>query len=81
MLFAGFNGVCTDAICTAAMGYDPAADHGEFPFMGDNHLALLAQKGVGTNIVEDIEVRGLALKEAVYPFNPRHLKVGEPIPQ
>ena len=47
--------------------------------MGDNHLALLAQKGVGTNVVEDIEVRGLALKEAVYPFNPMHLKVGRPI--
>ena len=29
--------------------------------MGDNHLALLAAQGVGTHIVEDIEVRGLSL--------------------
>ena len=79
LLFAGRNGVCTDAICTAAMGYDPTAVHREFPFMGDNHLALLAQQGVGTNVVKDIEVRGLALKQAIHPFNPKHLKVGEPI--
>jgi uncharacterized protein (DUF362 family) len=79
LLFAGINGVCTDAICTAAMGYDPTAKHREFPFMGDNHLALLAQQGVGTNVVADIEVRGLALEQAVHPFNPQRLKVGEPI--
>ena len=47
--------------------------------MGDNHLALLAAQGVGTNIVEDIEVRGLPLKEAVHPFNPRRLQVGKPL--
>ncbi len=78
LLFAGRNGVCTDAICTAAMGYDPTAGHGEFPFMGDNHLALLAEQGVGTNVVKDIDVRGLALNEAIHPFNPRNLKVGVP---
>ena len=79
LLFAGFNGVCTDAVCTAAMGYDPTAGNREFPFMGDNHLALLAQQGVGTNVVEDIDVRGLPLKEAIYPFNPGRLRVGETI--
>ena len=79
LLFAGRNGVCTDAICAATMGYNPAAGHKEFPFMGDNHLALLAQQGIGTHIVDDIEVRGLSLNEAMYPFNPQRLKVGEPI--
>jgi hypothetical protein len=79
LLFAGLNGVCTDAVCTAAMGYNPEADHKQFPFMGDNHLALLADKGVGTNVVNQIEVRGLPLAEAIYPFNPRRLEVGEPI--
>lgn len=79
LLFAGRNGVCTDAICAAAMGYDPAAGHREFPFMGDNHLALLAEKGVGTNVVDEIEVRGLALAEAVCPFNPDRRPVGTPI--
>ena len=62
------------------MGYDPTADHKQFPFMGDNHLALLAAQGVGTNnVVEDIEVRGLPSKEAVHPFNPRRLEVGKPL--
>jgi uncharacterized protein (DUF362 family) len=79
LLLVGRNGVCTDAISTAAMGYDPAAGHGEFPFMGDNHLALLAEKGIGTHRVADIEVRGLPLAEAVHPFNPKRLKVGEPL--
>ncbi len=79
LLFAGRNGVCTDAICTAAMGYDPTAGHKEFPFMGENHLALLADKGIGTNVVEDIEVRGLPLKEAIHPFNPTRRRVGAPL--
>jgi hypothetical protein len=61
------------------MGYDPTADHGQFPFMGDNHLKLLAEKQVGTHVVGQIEVRGLSLKDALYPFNPKRLKVGEPL--
>ena len=79
LLFAGRNGVCTDAICTAAMGYDPTAGHKKFPFMGDNHLALLAEKGVGTHVVEQIEVRGHALKDVIHPFNPDRVTVGKPI--
>ena len=79
LLLVGRNGVCTDAIGAAAMGYNPAAGHKEFPFMGDNHLAFLAEKGVGTHVVEAIEVLGLPLKEALYPFNPKRLKVGEPV--
>lgn len=79
LLFVGRNGVCTDAICTAAMGYDPQADHKQFPFMGDNHLKLLAEQGIGTIDVDDIEVRGLPLQEATFPFNPQRLKVGKPL--
>jgi uncharacterized protein (DUF362 family) len=79
LLLAGRNGVCTDAIGSAVMGYDPTADHGQFPFMGDNHLKLLAEKQVGTHVVGQIEVRGLSLKDALYPFNPKRLKVGEPL--
>jgi hypothetical protein len=79
LLLAGRNGVCTDAIGAAVMGYDPTAGHNEFPFMGENHLALLADKGVGTNVVGEIEVRGLTVQEALYPFNPKRLTVGQPI--
>jgi hypothetical protein len=79
LLLVGRNGVCTDAIATAAMGYDPTAGHGQFPFMGDNHLALLADKGIGTNAVDQIEVRGVPLTEAVCPFNPKQHEIGKPI--
>jgi uncharacterized protein (DUF362 family) len=70
LLIVGRNGVCTDAVSTAAMGFDPKAGHGETPFPGDNHLELLASVGVGTNDLDLIEVVGLPLKEAVYPFEP-----------
>jgi uncharacterized protein (DUF362 family) len=79
LLLAGCNGVCTDAVGAAVMGYDPMADHREFPFMGDNHLKLLAEKGVGTHDIRQIEVRGLSIQDALFPFNPNRLKVGQPI--
>jgi hypothetical protein len=47
--------------------------------MGDNHLALLADKGIGTNVIDEIEVCGLSLTEAVHPFNPTRRTVGAPI--
>ncbi len=68
LLLAGRNAVCTDAVATAAMGYDPTAAPATGPFPGDNHLALAADLRLGTNRVEDIEVRGLSLKEARHPF-------------
>ncbi len=71
LLLAGRNGVCTDAVCTAVMGFDPRADHGQFPFQGDNHLKLLAAAGVGTNDPGRIEIRGLPLAQAVFPFQPQ----------
>jgi len=70
LLLAGRNGVCTDAIATVVMGFDPQAPSGRFPFQGDNHLALLARNGLGTNDPSRIEVVGLGLKEATRPFWP-----------
>ena len=70
LLLVGRNGVCTDAIATAVMGFDPLAEHGRSPFQGDNHLRLLASVGMGTNDPARIEVRGLPLKDAVFPFPP-----------
>jgi uncharacterized protein (DUF362 family) len=68
LLLAGRNPVCTDAVATAVMGYDPRAKSGTGPFPGDNHLVLAAALGLGTINPEDIEVRGLPLKEALHPF-------------
>jgi len=71
LLVVGQNGVCVDAICTVLMGFDPQADHSQFPFQGDNHLRLLAEGGIGTNDPKRIEVLGLPLKEAVHPYQPK----------
>jgi len=68
VLLVGRNGVCTDAVATAVMGFDPQAPHGKTPFPGDNHLALLASVGIGTNDLQRIEVVGTPLKEVVCPF-------------
>ncbi len=70
LILAGRNGVCTDAISTVLMGMDPLAEAESFPFQGDNHLALLAAHGMGTNDPGKIEVVGLGLKEATHPFWP-----------
>ncbi len=69
VLLAGRNGVCTDAVGTAVMGFDPMANHMEHPFPGENHLRFLASKGLGTNDPSRIEVVGLPIEEALYPFD------------
>jgi uncharacterized protein (DUF362 family) len=68
LLLAGRNPVCTDSVATAVMGYDPMAAAATGPFPGDNHLAMAASFGLGTNDPKEIEVRGLSLSEARHPF-------------
>ncbi len=68
LLIAGRNPVCTDAITMVCMGYDPMGTSATGPFPGDNHLALAAQLGLGTNNPHEIEVRGLSIKEALHPY-------------
>ncbi len=68
LLLAGRNPVCTDAIATAVMGYDPMAAAGTGPFAADNHLAMAAGFGLGTNDPKQIEVVGLPLAQARHPF-------------
>jgi len=68
LLLVGRNAVCTDAVATAVMGYDPMAKAATGPFPGDNHLAMAAELGIGTNNVKEIEVVGLSVKEALHPF-------------
>jgi hypothetical protein len=68
LLLAGRNAICTDTIATAVMGYDPRANSATGPFPGDNHLAMAAALGLGTNVPLEIEVRGLSVKEALHPF-------------
>jgi len=68
LLLAGRNPVCTDAVATAVMGYDPMAAPGTGPFPGDNHLAMAAALGLGTHDPGRIEVLGLSLEQARHPF-------------
>src|SRR5262249_52437737 len=49
LLLAGRNAVCTDAVATAVMGYDPLAATATGPFPRDNHLALAPALGRGTH--------------------------------
>jgi len=71
LLMAGLNPVCTDAVCAAAMGYDPLGESGSPPFYrGDNSISLAAQVGMGSADVSNIDVRGLSLREARFNFEP-----------
>jgi hypothetical protein len=70
VLIVGLNPVSTDAVGTAVMGYDnPRALRGTKPFhFCDNHLLLAEEAGLGTADLSQIEVRGLAVEKAKYPY-------------
>jgi uncharacterized protein (DUF362 family) len=71
LLMAGLNPVCTDAVGTAVMGYDPRATKGTHPFRGCDNTMLLAEgHGIGSADLSRIDVRGLSIKEALFPFDP-----------
>ena len=70
VLFAGINPVSTDAVATAAMGFDPTSDYPNAPFIrGDNHLNLAYSKGLGTNRLDEIEVVGASIDEVRTQFH------------
>jgi uncharacterized protein (DUF362 family) len=70
LLLAGLNPVSTDAVGVAVMGYaNPRADRGTKPFqLCDNHLLLAEQRGVGTADLSRIDVRGLSVAKARFPY-------------
>ena len=70
VLIAGLNPVATDAVGTAVMGYDnPRAARGVKPFQDcDNHLLLAEQAGLGTADLRQIDLRGLSIEKARYPY-------------
>lgn len=71
VLIVGLNPVCTDAVGTAVMGYaDPRAVRGTKPFhFCDNHLLMAEQSGLGSADLSKIEVRGLSIEKARYPYS------------
>jgi uncharacterized protein (DUF362 family) len=69
ILVAGLNPVCTDAVAMAAMGFETSAGRGAAPFEAcDNGLKLAEAAGIGTCDLNRIEVAGLAVREARFPF-------------
>ena len=65
VLILGTNPVCTDAVGTAVMGYDPRAASGVAPFIDcDNTLLLAEALGVGSADLKGIDVRGIPIAEA-----------------
>jgi uncharacterized protein (DUF362 family) len=70
VLILGTNGVTTDAVATAVMGYDPQASRGAAPFVDcDNTLKLAEALGVGSADLKRIEVRGVSIEQARFPFS------------
>jgi uncharacterized protein (DUF362 family) len=70
VLIAGLNPVCTDAVATAVMGYNPRALRGTKPFKTcDNTLVLAEGHGVGTTDLKRIEVRGATIEQALYRYD------------
>lgn len=69
LLIAGLNPVCTDAVSTAVMGYNPRASRGAAPFQTCDNIMLLAEgHGVGTTDLKRIEVRGVPIEQALYKY-------------
>ncbi|MDF1512441.1 MAG: DUF362 domain-containing protein [Anaerolineae bacterium] len=69
VLFAGKNPVSTDAVATAAQGFDPTAPSMTAPFVrSDNHLELAREAGLGTNRLEEIEVLGHSIEDVKMDF-------------
>ena len=72
LLVAGLNPVCTDAVGTALMGFDPMADRGKVPFERcDSTLRLAEEHGVGTRDLRRIEVVGAPIQGNIFSFRDR----------
>ncbi|MFL7810707.1 MAG: DUF362 domain-containing protein [Anaerolineae bacterium] len=71
VLIAGKDVVATDAVATAAMGYDPTIEPPNPPFLrSDNHLNLAYELGLGTNRLDEIEVVGPSIDDIKTKFEP-----------
>jgi uncharacterized protein (DUF362 family) len=69
LLVAGLDPVATDAVAASLMGFDPAASRGTAPFAAcDNIIKLAEALGAGTADLKRIDVRGLSIAHAKYPF-------------
>lgn len=71
LLIAGTNCVATDAVAASVMGFDPKAADYTKPFYNcASTIRLAAERGLGTNNLDEIEVAGLGIEEARYTYLP-----------
>ena len=71
ILIAGKNPVATDSVATVVMGHNPQDTYPSSPFFRcDNHIKLAAEAGLGTNRLDEIDVRGAAINEVQSRFIP-----------
>ncbi len=71
LLIAGKNPVATDSVATAVMGHNPQGAYPDSPFFRcDNHIQLAYEAGLGTNRLDEIEVRGASISEVQNHFVP-----------
>ena len=70
LLIAGMNCVCTDAVATAVMGFDPMADRGTPPFENCDSTLRLAELRRRHRDLNRIEVAGTPIAKAQYRFPP-----------
>ena len=70
VLIAGLNPVSTDSVGTAVMGFgNPREMRGVAPFqICDNQLLLAEQVGLGIADLAQIDLRGVPLDKARYPY-------------
>ncbi len=70
ILIVGRNPISTDAVGVSVMGYaNPRATRGTAPFQtADNHLLFGEQAGVGTADLSKIDVLGMTIAQAIYPY-------------
>jgi uncharacterized protein (DUF362 family) len=72
IMLLGTNPVATDTVATAVMGYNPRALRGDAPFRDcDNTLLLAESLCVGTADLNHIEVAGVPIARAMFPFEER----------
>ena len=71
ILVAGKDPVATDAVATAAMGFDPLASPPSPPFIrSDNYLTMAGELGMGSHDLTRVEVVGATLDDVEFQFGP-----------
>ncbi len=71
VLIASKDPVAADAVATAAMSFDPDAENFSVPFLrSENYLRLAQSLGLGTHRLSEVTVRGAAIADVQYPFEP-----------